>query len=198
MTRSCLATFAISPPNFVFVGINLDRLWRCPFAKAQNSSLFPMKMPLLSSGSVQFGQHSLTEEGWTRHQDNIAKRPLMERTGWSLTGQVAGMHSETSVVSDHPVCAASVAPRCFLTAQPLLLGEEGIIRLIQHFVSLFAATDCHCLPRPSFFIRAASVPGLIPSSSAAPPWPYTFHRVLFSAAKMLPRSASRSSSSVRT
>jgi hypothetical protein len=29
------------------------------------------------------------EEGWTRHQENIAKPPLMERTGWSLTGYVA-------------------------------------------------------------------------------------------------------------
>ena len=36
----------------------------------------------------------LREEGRTRHQENIAKRPLMKRTGWSLTNHVAGMHSE--------------------------------------------------------------------------------------------------------
>jgi hypothetical protein len=34
------------------------------------------------------------DEGWTRHQENIAKPPLMERTGWSLTSQCCG-------VSDH-------------------------------------------------------------------------------------------------
>src|SRR5205085_1155352 len=27
----------------------------------------------------------LTEEGWTRHEEEVAKLPLMERTGWSLT-----------------------------------------------------------------------------------------------------------------
>jgi len=57
----------------------------------------------------------LTEEGWTRHQENDAQPPYLERTGWSLTSHVAGMHSETCVVRDHPVCAASVASRHFLT-----------------------------------------------------------------------------------
>src|SRR3989475_8364856 len=28
------------------------------------------------------------EEGWTRHQEDAAKLPLMERTGWSLTSNV--------------------------------------------------------------------------------------------------------------
>jgi hypothetical protein len=45
------------------------------------------------------------------------------------------MHSETCVVSDHPVCAASVASRHFLTAQPPLLTEEGITRMIHAYKS---------------------------------------------------------------
>src|SRR5437667_11444990 len=28
------------------------------------------------------------EEGWTRHQENGAKPPLMERTGWSISENV--------------------------------------------------------------------------------------------------------------
>jgi len=47
----------------------------------------------------------LAKEGWTRHQENGAKPLYLERTGWSLTSNGAGMHSETCVVSDHPVCA---------------------------------------------------------------------------------------------
>src|SRR4029434_702584 len=56
----------------------------------------------------------LAKEGWTRHQENIAKHPLQERTGWSLISHILTMHSETWLVSDHPVCAASVASRLFL------------------------------------------------------------------------------------
>src|SRR2546425_5103238 len=44
------------------------------------------------------------EEGWTRHQENGAKPPLMERTGWSLTKHVAECVLEPWLVSDHPVC----------------------------------------------------------------------------------------------
>jgi hypothetical protein len=38
---------------------------------------------------------------------------------------------ETYVVSDHPVCAASVASRHFRTGAAILLGGEGIIRLTE-------------------------------------------------------------------
>ena len=55
----------------------------------------------------------LAEEGWTRDQENVAKPPLMERMGWSLTNRVATMHSETRLVSDHPICAATVASRFY-------------------------------------------------------------------------------------
>src|SRR4029450_6835582 len=68
----------------------------------------------------------LAKEGWTRHQENIAKHPLKERTGWSLISHILTMHSETWLVSDHPVCAASVASRFFLygAATPPSQGGE--------------------------------------------------------------------------
>src|SRR4029434_3079469 len=31
----------------------------------------------------------LAKEGWTRHQENIAKPPLKERTGWSIYQNVS-------------------------------------------------------------------------------------------------------------
>jgi hypothetical protein len=31
----------------------------------------------------------LREEGWTRHQENTAKHPLKERTGWSIYENVS-------------------------------------------------------------------------------------------------------------
>jgi hypothetical protein len=49
----------------------------------------------------------LAKEGWTRHQENNAKPPLMERRG--------GRSQATLRRDDHPVCAASVASRHFLT-----------------------------------------------------------------------------------
>ena len=43
----------------------------------------------------------LIQEGRTRYEENAAKPPLMERTGWSLERHF--------VVSNHPVCAVKVA-----------------------------------------------------------------------------------------
>src|SRR6266478_2698238 len=65
------------------------------------------------------------EEGWTRHQENGAKPPLMERTGWSLTNHVAECVLEPWLVSDHPVCGASVASRLFIDAAATPPQEEG-------------------------------------------------------------------------
>ncbi|HYR41813.1 MAG TPA: tetratricopeptide repeat protein [Terriglobia bacterium] len=66
-----------------------------------------------------FGSYSPPpEEGWTRHQEDAAKPPLMERTGWSLTSQVTG---------ERPPRLRGIRwLRDFLlTAQPPLLGKEG-------------------------------------------------------------------------
>jgi len=38
------------------------------------------------AASLSGRQSPPREEGWTRHQENAAKPPLLERTGWSLTG----------------------------------------------------------------------------------------------------------------
>src|SRR5262249_2084541 len=66
----------------------------------------------------------LPKEGWTRHQENGAKPPLIERTGWSLTNQPAS-------VSDHPVCGAKVGfAKFFLMPQTPLLKKEGNHRSI--------------------------------------------------------------------
>ena len=72
------------------------------------------------------------EEGWTRHQENAAKPPLLERTGWSLT--------ETVSVDDHPVCAASEASRLFLTGAATPPHEEGtaLTETFGQFMSQFA------------------------------------------------------------
>src|SRR5215475_4282609 len=90
----------------------------------------------------------LAKEGWTRHQENVAKPPLMARTGWSLTSHVATIDSETWLVSDHPVCAASVATRLFLTgAATPSFPRRGLCRL-RFFVNLFT---------PSMTARSAAV-----------------------------------------
>src|SRR5690348_16599744 len=61
----------------------------------------------------------LTQEGWTRHQADAAKPPLMERTGWSRGTKHFGM-------PDHPVCGAKVGfAAFFLMPQPPLLYQEG-------------------------------------------------------------------------
>jgi hypothetical protein len=49
----------------------------------------------------------LSEEGWTRHQENSAKPPYLERTGWSLATQVFGMHSR------NVACERPPRLRCF-------------------------------------------------------------------------------------
>ena len=59
---------------------------------------------------------------------------------------IAEMHSETNVVSDHPVCAASVASPHFLTGAATLLSEEGIIRLDSRTSLICSQSDRHGAP----------------------------------------------------
>src|SRR5689334_15316960 len=56
----------------------------------------------------------LFKEGWTRHKENAAKPPWMERTGWL-----------SNLRLNHPVSASQRNGIFFLTAQPPLLGKEG-------------------------------------------------------------------------
>src|SRR5262245_33181423 len=56
--------------------------------------------------------------GWTRHQEDAAKPPLRERTGWSGTTKHFGMLTT-------PAAALRWLRRLFLTPQPPLLFQEG-------------------------------------------------------------------------
>src|SRR5580765_6578747 len=67
----------------------------------------------------------LVRRGGRDIKKNAAKPPLMERTGWSLTENLSECESETLPVSDHPVCAASVASLHFLTGAATPPHEEG-------------------------------------------------------------------------
>ena len=76
----------------------------------------------LREGSIPLLERScwrtplLKEAGWTRHQEDVAKPPLMERV-W---------HDETLRNADHPVCGAEVAAPPFLdaVATPPVSGGE--------------------------------------------------------------------------
>jgi hypothetical protein len=60
-----------------------------------------------------------------RHQENIAKHPLKERTGLSLTTQVFGMHSR-NVACERPSRLRRFGGfATFFMAQPPLLRKEG-------------------------------------------------------------------------
>src|SRR5215475_8246876 len=75
----------------------------------------------------------LIQEGWTRHQKEVAKPPLTERTGWSGMEPLLKMHSETLRQYQPPRLR-----RCggfasfFLMAQPPLLCQEGSSRPDTH------------------------------------------------------------------
>jgi hypothetical protein len=77
----------------------------------------------------------LVRRGGRDIQEKVAKLPLMERTGWSITGYVEVRHSETLPLSDHPVCAAKVASRhdSYWRSHPSSRGECGLIQWFAHF-----------------------------------------------------------------
>ena len=66
---------------------------------------------------------SSAEEGWTRHQENIAKLPLKGADGVVLVKQICSV-----VDQHHPVCADKVASRLFFdrAATPPLLRLRAI------------------------------------------------------------------------
>src|SRR5215475_8976637 len=81
----------------------------------------------------------LTEEGWTRHQEEVAKPPLMERTGWSgmepfLKNAFRNTSSTLTTINASPYRArasrpsapAAVASHLFLdgAATPPISGGE--------------------------------------------------------------------------
>src|SRR5262245_45488754 len=67
----------------------------------------------------------LSRRGGRDTKKNAAKPPLLERTGWSLTRQTLKCVLEVWFASDHPVCAASVPSRHFITGTATPPLEEG-------------------------------------------------------------------------
>jgi hypothetical protein len=59
--------------------------------KAMRHALLSQAMNILDAAKSCAAEHSPSsaEEGWPRHQENIAKRPLMEQTGWCWSGTLA-------------------------------------------------------------------------------------------------------------
>src|SRR6266481_4242346 len=60
-----------------------------------------------------------------KRKRDSAQHQIMERTGWSLTNHVAECVPVPQLVSDHPVCGASVASRLFIEAAATPPHEEG-------------------------------------------------------------------------
>src|SRR5215467_2451974 len=68
----------------------------------------------------------LIQEGWTRHQEEVAKPPLTERTGWSkMEPLVRNAIRNTSAIPTTPSAPLRWLRRFFLMAQPPLLYQEG-------------------------------------------------------------------------
>src|SRR6267143_1342430 len=63
------------------------------------------------------------EEGWPRHKKKVPFRK--QRTGWSLRHPLSKRIREMELVSDHPVCGASVASQLFIDAAATPPHEEG-------------------------------------------------------------------------
>jgi hypothetical protein len=72
----------------------------------------------------------LVRRGRRDIKKKVAKPPLTERTGWLLTENLSECESETLIVSDHPVCAASEASRHFIDGAATPPLEEGIAALL--------------------------------------------------------------------
>jgi hypothetical protein len=86
----------------------------------------------------------LTEEGWTRHQEDVAKPPLherlrmqarqgaaikeKERTGWWVTSRPSERVPKDFGVADHPVSAASEASQYFLNGGATPYEEGNVPR----------------------------------------------------------------------
>src|SRR5215471_17138140 len=89
----------------------------------------------------------LIQEGWTRHQEEVAKPPLTERTGWSgMEPFLKNAFRNTASIPTTPSAPLQWLRIFFLMAQPPLLYQEGSSQpdLIHSFIdrvySRFAIT----------------------------------------------------------
>src|SRR5262245_44926605 len=68
----------------------------------------------------------LIEEGWTRHQKEVAKPPLTERTGWSrVEPLLKNAFRNITAIPTTPSAPLRWLRIFFLMAQPPLLYQEG-------------------------------------------------------------------------
>src|SRR5215475_9782271 len=75
----------------------------------------------------------LIQEGWTRHQEEVAKPPLTERTGWSrMEPPLKTAFRNTSSIPTTPSAPLRWLRIFFLMAQPPLLCQEGSGTLTRH------------------------------------------------------------------
>jgi len=86
------------------VGAYLQTSWP---RQAKQSGWWKHNEPEMSR-SIRMELPSSAEEGWTRHQENAAKPPLMERTGWCWSTKCIWFINTT------PSARAKVASRLFL------------------------------------------------------------------------------------
>src|SRR5262252_501674 len=67
----------------------------------------------------------LIQEGWTRHQDEVAKPPLTERTGWSRMEHLLKSAFRNTSAIPTPSAALRSLRDILLMPQPPLLYQEG-------------------------------------------------------------------------
>src|SRR5215475_12865311 len=68
----------------------------------------------------------LIQEGWTRHQEEAAKPPLTERTGWSrMEPFLRNAFRNASAIRTTPSAPLRCLRIFLLMAQPPLLYQEG-------------------------------------------------------------------------
>jgi len=68
------------------------------------------------------------DEGWPRHKKK-GHVPKTARTGWSLRDPLSKRILEMELVSDHPVCGASVASLLFIDAAATPPHEAELSKL---------------------------------------------------------------------
>src|SRR5215831_2660470 len=97
----------------------------------------------------------LIQEGWTRHQEKVAKPPLTERTGWSgMEPLLKNALRKTSAIPTTPSAPMRWLRIFFLMAQPPLLYQEGNCQPHVH-------SRLHCRPHiHSELLRAPVLPNI--------------------------------------
>src|SRR5438874_210143 len=96
----------------------ISQLQGCDNPRNRSNSLCSVTKAVLSCFLTKFLYQDtplLTEEGWPRHQEDVAKPPFRSGRGGGAQAIFQKRVSETSRLSDHPVSAASEASRHYLS-----------------------------------------------------------------------------------